>query len=214
MTRFALRSSFLVTLFATAVAGCVVIDDGGGSAGGDSGGNGNGNGNGNGDGDGNVDDTGGNNGSGDAPSDAQVGDCRDACDDLQFFTCLTANEHATCFALCEERNATAVDLFNSCVSNTIPDCDEAFPCYENLVDAPPVDTGNGDATCVDACEEWLGAGCEPFEGFPSCAAFCGSLSEGLQLFVVECVEQRDGCTLSEECAFGDGGGEGGGGGEG
>ncbi|MCH9681414.1 MAG: hypothetical protein K0V04_08275 [Deltaproteobacteria bacterium] len=208
MNRFALCCSLLATLLVSAPSGCVIIDDPDDSGGAGTDGNNGDNGNGDNNGDNGADDTAG--GGGNPPSDQQVLDCRAACDQLQFFSCISADEHQSCYDLCSERDADAVAVFDSCVSNTTPSCDEAVPCYENLVDAPSADDGEPpEATCVDACEEWLGAGCEALDEVPSCQAFCDSLSDALQQVVVECIEGRDGCTLPESCALDGGGGEGG-----
>lgn len=186
----------LVGLLSSSLAACVLIDegntDGGGGAGtdGDNGNNGTG-------GDG-ADGSGG----GQAPSMAQIGACQGDCDDLLLWNCVDATEHETCYGACGEKDSESLDIFGACVLNTTPDCDAATPCYINLLDADPVGGGGDDSTtCVDACEQWLGAGCQALAEAPSCQAFCDVLNESLHDFVVECVENRDGCMLPEECVF-------------
>ncbi len=197
MTRYARPA--LVGLLSSTLAACVVIDEGDSDSGGDGGTNGddNGNGNGNGNGDG-ADGTGG---SGQAPSMSEVGDCREDCDDLLFWNCVDATEHETCYTVCTERSSESLSVFGACVQNTTPDCDAATPCYTNLLDEEPIGDDGGSTTCAEACEEWLGAGCEQLSEAPSCQAFCDGLPESIQDFVVECIEGRDGCTLPEECLF-------------
>lgn len=208
-----IRSLSLRPVFASVLAltlgGCVVITDDDADSGADTGSNSGNSGNsGNNTNNSSADETGNSGGGGGEPSQDQVDDCQMACDDLLFFDCLTADTHENCFVLCGEKDATSLDTFDSCVSNTLPVCENATPCYDNLDDADPVGTTGGDgATCTDACEEWLGAGCQPFGEAPSCEAFCSALSDPFQQAVVECVEGRDGCTLPPECDIG--GGEGG-----
>lgn len=148
---------------------------------------------------------------GDAPSATAIEGCRGRCDDLLFYDCLDADSHETCWAICPERSADAIEQFDACVSNTLPLCEG---CWENLLDAdPPPTTDDGDVgtpTCVDACEEWLGAGCPAFGEFESCAGFCASIPESAHDIVVECVAGRDGCTLPGECMFDDSSTKGGG----
>lgn len=194
----------LASMLVLILGGCVVINDDAADSGADTGSNDATN--------SSADGTGGNNGTGGQPSQDQIEDCQMACDDLLFFDCLTADTHENCFVLCGEANASALDTFDACVANTLPVCEAATPCYDNLEDADPVGgtTGGDGATCIDACEEWLGAGCQPFGEAPSCEAFCSALSDPLQQVVVECVEGRDGCMLPPECDLGGGGEEGGG----
>lgn len=166
--------------------GCIIVDGDGDDTGAETGSNSSG-----------ADETGG--------SMMQIADCQKACDDMQFFGCLTADEHATCYSACNAASASAIDLFSACVGNTLPNCDEAVPCYDNFIEAdPPAGSssgGGGTGSCTDSCNEWIAAGCEAFTEAPSCQAFCDGLSETLQQAVVECVDNRDGCTLPPECAF-------------
>ncbi len=176
MTRSLLAPSLFACLMALAFGGCIIVDGDGDDTGADTGNSSNTN--------GSADETGGNA--------EQVAACRSACDDLQFFSCITADEFAACYSACDEKGGSDLDLFIACVGNTIPSCDEAYPCYENLIAAEPPDGGSGDSgggggSCADSCEEWLAAGCEPFVETPSC------------------VDNRDGCTLPPECNFEGGG---------
>lgn len=187
-----------------ALGGCVEIGgDDGGSNGGTAADDGDGGGDGGGDGAG---DDGGGDGAGPPPSDTEVQTCQMACDELLFFDCVDAGQHEACYGVCPERTPADIDLFYACVDNTLPSCSG---CYEAFIDAEPVgddDSGSaGGASCTDACEEWLGAGCQAFGDFDSCDGFCGSIPDTLHDFVAECVAARDGCTLPEECIFDAGG---------
>jgi hypothetical protein len=162
--------------------------------------------------DGDDDDSGGGGGGGNPPDSAQVESCQGSCDSLLFFDCLNADDHANCYAVCPERTNADIDLFDACVSNTLPECSD---CYDNLLGAPVVggegdDGGSVTGTCVDACNEWIGAGCEALGEAGSCEEFCASIPETLHDFVVECVDARVGCTLPEECTFESDGSVGGG----
>ncbi len=189
-----------------ALGGCVEIsnDDDGGDGGGDGSDAGDG-----GDGDGD----GGDGGSGEPPSQVDIDECRQACDNLLFFDCLDAPLHEACYEVCTERSPSDIDVFTACTTNTLPNCGG---CYENLVDADPPSSDDGNAddgsvganTCEDACGSWLGAGCPAFGEFSSCAEFCDSLSPALQDAVVECVDLSDGCNLPAECTFDAGAGAG------
>jgi hypothetical protein len=150
-----------------------------------------------------------------------IADCRETCDDLLFYDCVTADTHEACYDTCSDRGTQDIETFLACVQNTLPACSE---CYENFVDADPPDpttgsemttagppdtTGSVGLSCVDACEEYVGAGCNlEFEDieFTSCEEFCATLSGTAQDLVVECVAERDGCTLPDYCTMSSAGG--------
>lgn len=128
--------------------------------------------------------------------------CKDACNQLKFFDCASATDHAACFAACESAPASGIEVFVACVENDI--CDPA--CATDLdtqaagggegggqseggVDAPP--------DCAGSCNEFVAAGCLPAV---DCIAVCSSLSSAEQGFVEYCVARRDGCNLPPECA--------------
>ena len=154
----------------------------------------------------------------DGPSEAAIGECRDACDSQLSWDCIDADIHEACWNVCPERSESDIDLFAACVFNTTGVCTP--DCLENFLDADPVDptgpvettagSGPSDTTsggsvgvsCEDACEEFLGRGCTlEVEGFESCAGFCASLDPSLHDFVVMCVDEADGCMLPEQCSF-------------
>lgn len=141
----------------------------------------------------------GGDGTADPASAEQVADCRMSCDQHLLFECVDSSTHATCYALCDARSGTDIDLFTACSTNTLPQCGG---CYDNLVDAdsPGGDGGASPASCEDACTEWLAAGCG---GFEPCDQFCASIPETLHELVAECIANRDGCTLPETCVFED-----------
>lgn len=136
-------------------------------------------------------------------------ECKDACNQLKFFDCNDSTDQARCFTACEAASASAIELFVACVQADI--CDPS--CSTNLYDqAGGGETGGGgsgvggDGTgggggggCVDACQEYVGAGC--IEGV-DCAAFCASLSPSDQGYAVYCVDHRNGCALPPECEEG------------
>ena len=150
-----------------------------------------------------------------------LADCRETCDDLLFYDCLTADTHEACYDTCSDRASQDIETFRACVQNTLPTCSE---CYENFADAEPADpttssemttagpdetSGGSSGTCLDACEEYVGAGCNvEFSDveFTSCEEFCGALSGTAQALVVECVAEREGCTLPEYCTMSSSGG--------
>ena len=164
---------------------------------------------------------------GEMPSAQDTSRCKESCNQLKFFNCNDAADHARCFEACESAPPSAIELFVACVQADI--CDPE--CAADLEGAVPSGEGEGEVgggggeeegggettTCADACGEFIAAGCvQPVD----CAGFCGTLTELEQSFVVYCVERRDGCELPEECADalgGEGGSveeEGGGGGTG
>lgn len=155
------------------------------------------------------------NGSGAEPSNAAVSSCRDACDRLQFFDCIDADTHADCWNTCPDRTEDDLDLFASCVSNSVPSCDPG--CLDNLIDAPEPDpTGSDDPanTCVSVCQSYVDAGCDIDElgEISSCALVCAELSEVEQAVIVLCFDSPETCEVDPGCL--DGGGEEGGGEEG
>jgi hypothetical protein len=174
-------------------------------------------------------------GEGAMPSEQDTSECKGACNQLKFFDCNDAADHARCFEACEVAPPSGIEVFVACVQADI--CDPE--CAAGLEGTVPSAEGGGEVeggggeveggggeeegggstepTCTDACGEFIAAGCVPPV---DCAGLCGTLSAFEQSFVVYCVERRDGCTLPEECAEAlpevDGGVEveGGGGGEG
>jgi hypothetical protein len=154
-----------------------------------------------------------------------IADCRETCDDLLFYDCLNADTHEACYDTCSDRGTQDIETFLACVQNTLPGCSE---CYENFADTDPPDPTTGSetsgpdttggpgetsgvsaGTCLDACEEYVGAGCNvEFSDveFTSCDEFCDALSGTAQALVVECVAERDGCTLPDYCTMSSSGG--------
>lgn len=151
-----------------------------------------------------VDDDAGNDGGGASAN--NVRSCKDACDQLKFFDCNNASEHASCFAACEQADDSAIELFVSCVQTDVCDPD----CIDGLISeaGPPNNDGDGDGngdgdgdggeggSCVDACNDFVDAGC--LESI-DCAAVCSVLSTDERNFVVYCEARRMGCNLPEEC---------------
>lgn len=163
-------------------------------------------------------DTDGGAGSGGAPpSNASVSSCRDACDGLQFFDCIDGGTHETCWNACPHRSDDDLELFASCVMNSLPNCDP--DCLDGLLDAPepqPEPTtdggsdGAGTTSCEDACQTYVDAGCDVSElsEAPSCAQACGVLSPDEQDLVAACLNSPATCEINPLCL--DGGGEDGG----
>jgi hypothetical protein len=160
-------------------------------------------------------------GSGSAPSQQDQSRCKDSCNQLKFFDCNDAADHAACFEACEHAPASAIDVFVACVQADIcdPECAADLEQQAGPAEGGGEDSSGGSSgTCADACSEFIAAGCF---GAVDCAAVCSSLSELEQGFVVYCVDRRMGCNLPDECADalpGEGGGQsettGGGGGGG
>jgi hypothetical protein len=141
-------------------------------------------------------------GEGTAPSEQDTSECKSACNQLKFFDCNDAADHARCFEACEEAPPSAIEVFVACVQADT--CDPE--CTAGLVGTvPPAGESGGEEegasagepTCTEACGEFIAAGCvAPVD----CAGLCGTLSAFEHSFVVYCVERREGCTLPEECA--------------
>ena len=147
------------------------------------------------------------------PSDASVSSCRDACDRLQFFDCIDGDTHETCWNACPNRAEDDLELFASCVMNSVPSCDP--DCLDSLLEAPepepepePTSDGTpGSSTCEDACRAYVDAGCDvsDLSEAPSCAQACGSLSPDEQALVVVCLDSPQTCDINPLCL--DGGAE-------
>lgn len=134
--------------------------------------------------------------------------CKSACNQLKFFDCNDAADHAACFLSCESAPASAIEVFVACVEADI--CDPQ--CAANLEGqaggegggegeggegGEGSEGGNPTSSCPDACAEYVAAGCFPDV---DCASACASLTELEQAFVGYCVDRRMGCELPEECA--------------
>ncbi len=133
-----------------------------------------------------------------APSEQLVGECRDACDNLQSFDCITADGHEACWGACDGRSASELDVFSSCVSNELPDCDHR--CLQNLFDADPIDpSGDGPSACVSSCEAFIQNGCGEELDVPNCALFCESLTPEAGQLLALCLDSAENCQLDEAC---------------
>jgi hypothetical protein len=143
-------------------------------------------------------------GGGGGASSAEQDQCKDSCNQLKFFDCNDAADHAACFVACENASSSQIELFVSCVQADI--CDPE--CATDLIGAAPPPSGEaggegegeggggGGTTCFDACVFFIADGCAP----PiDCAVECALLSELEQSFVTYCLDRRDGCSLPEEC---------------
>lgn len=163
-------------------------------------------------------------GGGGGASSSEQGQCKESCNQLKFFDCNDAADHAACFVACENASSSQIELFVSCVQ--VDTCDPE--CATDLVGAatPPSGEGGGEGegegggeggggtTCVDACNGFIADGCAP----PAdCAGLCATLSALEQSFVTYCLDRVEGCVLPDECVdlfegeVDDGGGEVGGG---
>lgn len=150
-------------------------------------------------------------GGGGGASSSEQGQCKDSCNQLKFFDCNDAADHAACFVACENASSSQIELFVSCVQADTCDPD----CATDLVGAatPPSGDGDGDGggegggdgggeggggtTCVDACNGFIADGCAP----PAdCAGLCATLSALEQSFVTYCLDRSEGCVLPEECS--------------
>jgi hypothetical protein len=156
-------------------------------------------------------------GSGDAPSSGAVSSCRGACDNLQFFDCINADTHETCWNACPNRSDGDLELFSSCVMNSLPSCDPG--CLDNLLDAPEPDpdpdpTGSdtgGDNACEEACQAYVDADCDLSDlgEVPSCGLLCAQLTENEQAVVAACLNAPQTCEVNPACLDGEGEGSGG-----
>lgn len=121
---------------------------------------------------------------------------------------IDVDEHEGCFTTCGEVSADEIEIFYTCWLNTTGE-EESRVCYQNLIDAEPVDPTGEDpkpdpASCLDACNAYVGMGCSPpVEGVSSCGEFCDGLSATLQMAVVECLDGADGCELPASCTLPD-----------
>lgn len=151
-----------------------------------------------------ADDTANDESGGSGASDEDVERCRNVCDSLLGVDYLEVDEHETCFTTCGQVSADEIELFYTCWLNTSGE-EESRACYQNLIDADPVDPTGDDpdpTSCLDACNAYVGMGCNPpIEGATSCADFCGDLTPALQTAVVECLDGADGCDLPAACTF-------------
>jgi len=58
-----------------------------------------------------------------------VAACQSACDQMLFFDCFTSTDQSACRTACTTAAAAKRDTFSSCVSSTVPKCDDANGCY-------------------------------------------------------------------------------------
>jgi hypothetical protein len=66
---------------------------------------------------------------------ADVSGCREACDDMKFFSCLSASEHTECRSTCAKASADAIETFKSCVTGVCKDTS----CYDLARSAPAIE---------------------------------------------------------------------------
>ncbi|MEM9189741.1 MAG: hypothetical protein AAGF12_11230 [Myxococcota bacterium] len=124
-------------------------------------------------------------------SPTEIQDCKEACNQLKFFDCNDAVDHATCFAGCDAASSNSIEVFSACVRNDI--CDAS--CSLNIqpsAGGEPIPNGSG---CVDLCGQFLAEGCAPGISVAECGEVCRT-----DAAVVDyCLGRRSGCTLPAEC---------------
>ena len=125
----------------------------------------------------------------DRPSAEAIDSCKDACDQQQFFDCYEPDDLAWCYDRCETVDATAVELYTACVTNT--SCDRG--CDVHIEDGgtiPDPDPATGcEAQCVDFADA-----CQP-ELADVCDFVCAQAEE----VVTECLDDAVGCYVTEAC---------------
>ena len=134
------------------------------------------------------------------PTDASISDCRDACGELQTFDCIDGNTHEACWNVYQERSEGDLELFASCVSNSLPSCDP--DCLDGLLDAAePSSTGGDLGPCESACGAYADAGCDVSElsGVEECALLCGALSSDFADYVATCFDSPETCEINPRC---------------
>lgn len=126
-------------------------------------------------------------------SQSEIADCRESCNQLKFFDCNDALDHATCFANCDVADSDAVALFTACVSADI--CDPQCSVHiQPRPSGPAPMTVSGDG-CVDSCQAFVADGCVPGASGAECAQVCAE-EPALANY---CLGGRTGCDLPAGC---------------
>lgn len=125
---------------------------------------------------------------------SEVSDCKAACNQLKFFECNDALDHAACFASCDAASSSQIEVFANCVAVDICDAD----CAMNLQQAaPPVETPPPASDCASLCSSFITEGCVPGTTDPGvCPEVCAESGA----LVAYCLTDRTGCTLTDECS--------------
>jgi|GEM_PF-5296539 len=63
-----------------------------------------------------------------APNAFEIGTCKESCNQLSFFDCVTAAEHAACHARCEQTTSAARTTFQGCMTGAGSDCERGKDC--------------------------------------------------------------------------------------
>lgn len=67
------------------------------------------------------------------PTPQQVTDCKQACDDLATFSCITPDQQTTCRDTCAaETSGSKIDDFVACVRSSATDCNTSATCTQRL----------------------------------------------------------------------------------
>lgn len=69
-------------------------------------------------------------GGGGIPGPDPVAECKEECDDINFFDCAPVEKHSQCRAKCSSATATVRDDFVSCASSSGVDCEKKAGCLD------------------------------------------------------------------------------------
>ncbi len=121
---------------------------------------------------------------------SEIADCRDSCNQLKFFDCNDALDHAACFQNCDAASTPQIELFTACVGADI--CDPACSTHIRPPAPPPRPPAD---QCTPQCQTYLGEGCMPDVPPAACAQLC---AEDAAL-ATYCLQNRSGCALPAGC---------------
>jgi hypothetical protein len=126
--------------------------------------------------------------------------CNEACESLQFFSCIDAATFDDCAALCLTASDADKSAFASCVSSGgVTQC-TAVDCYYTFnPDAVPGPTPQQIADCKMSCEDLAFFDCLTGAEAAACAAGCDEASkEVIEAFLICSADHTD-CAAAAEC---------------
>jgi hypothetical protein len=126
--------------------------------------------------------------------------CNEACESLQFFSCIDAATFDDCSALCKTASADDKGTFASCVSSgDVTSCD-AVDCYYTFdPSAVPGPTPQQIADCKMTCEQLGFFDCLSGAEAAQCAASCDEATkEVIEGFLI-CASDPTDCAAAAEC---------------
>ena len=126
--------------------------------------------------------------------------CAEACETLQFFSCISAETFESCVGLCMTADAGKKDTFTSCVESAGATQCQAVDCYYQFdPNAVPGPTPQQIADCKQSCSDLAFFDCISGSEAAACASACDTATKAeIEAFLICTMDPTD-CAAAGEC---------------